>query len=289
MASFFVAESSGIAYLCLGILSLLIGSLLNVIIYRLPHMLQAEWRLECSQLLNQPVKEETRINLFFPRSFCPSCKHLIPIWHNIPLLSYCILRGRCNQCQHNISWHYPMVEFLSLILSLLAAWHFGFHVTLLFALIFIWIMLVISMIDLKHQIVPDSLSLSLLWLGLIANTNALWTTLPASVWGAIVGYMSLWLFMRLFYLMTGKIGMGHGDFKLFAALGAWFGSMLLPFILVGASLLGAIIGIGYLHSTKKNKDTPIPFGPFLCLLGLVSLFYGSSILEHYHRLILNLG
>lgn len=269
------------AYVLLGILSLCIGSLLNVIIYRLPLMLQAEWKSQCHELLQLPDEPQQTINLFFPRSFCPNCNKTIPFWHNIPILSYCLLRGRCSDCKQNIPIYYPIIETLCLTLSLLAAWFFGFNLSLIFVLLFIWMLIPLCVIDIQHQLLPDSLTIGLLWLGLIANTQALFTTLPNAVCSAAGAYLSLWLFIKLFYLLTGKIGMGNGDFKLFAAFGAWFGWTQLPLILLMSSFTGAVIGIIYLKTTKQATQTPISFGPFLCISGLISLFYGQTIIRWY--------
>jgi len=269
------------AYIFLGLFSLTVGSLLNVIIYRLPLMLNAEWTSECRNLLHLADEPKPNINLFFPRSFCPGCKTMIPFWHNIPVLSYCILRGRCHQCRQSIPFRYPLIEIISLTLSLLAAYSFGFSLPLLFSLLFIWALICLFVIDLEHQILPDSLTFGLVWLGLIANTQNLFTTLPNAVLSAAGAYMSLWLFIKLYYLITGKIGMGHGDFKLFAAFGAWFGWTQLPLILLFSSITGAITGIIYLKSTQQTSETPIPFGPFLCLAGLISLFFGKTIIHWY--------
>lgn len=268
-------------YTLLALFSLAIGSLLNVIIYRLPLMIQAEWKKECRQLLNLSPELSEKINLFFPRSFCPACKTMIPAIHNIPLFSYFFLRGRCRQCKHPISLRYPLVEVLSCLLALLAAWHFDFNLTLVFAFLFIWVLISLFFIDLQHQLLPDSLTLGLLWLGLIANTQSLFTSLPDAVLSAAGAYLSLWFFIQVFYLCTGKIGMGHGDFKLFAAFGAWFGWVQLPLILLFASVTGALIGIIYLKAKGKTKNTPIPFGPFLCIAGLISLFFGKSFISWY--------
>lgn len=270
-----------ISYILLGLFALTIGSFLNVLIYRLPLMLQREWRAECCELLHVPSATEKNINLFYPRSFCPGCKKLIHAWQNIPLISYLCLRGRCGQCKAPIPLRYPLVEALCMGLSVLAAWFFGFNLTLIFALLFIWIVISLCFIDLQHQILPDSLNLSLLWLGLIANTQSLFTTLPNAVFSAAGAYLTLWLFIKLFYLCTGKIGMGNGDFKLFAALGAWFGCLQLPLILILSSLSGAIAGLIYLKKSGKARETPIPFGPFLCFAGLVSLYYGKQIMGWY--------
>lgn len=269
------------AYVFLALFSLAIGSLLNVFIHRLPIMLQAQWACQCRELLSLPVEQTSPVNLFFPRSFCPSCKTTIPFWHNIPILSYLILRGRCSHCRISIPIFYPLVELLCMVLSVLAAWHFGFNITLVFALLFLWVLLVLCFIDFHHQLLPDSLTLTLLWLGLIANTQSLFTTLPNAVLSAAGAYLGLWLFIKLFYLITGKIGMGNGDFKLFAAFGAWFGWTQLPLILLVSSITGAIVGITYLKLSKKTKETPIPFGPFLCVAGLLSLFYGNDFMHWY--------
>lgn len=268
-------------YILIGVFSLIVGSFLNVLIYRLPLMLQAEWRVQCCELLKSPEKPEKKINLFFPRSFCTGCKTMISAWQNIPLLSYVFLLGRCSHCQRAISIRYPIVEILCMGLSLLAVYVFGVNLTLVFGLVFIWLIISLFFIDLEHQLLPDSLSLSLLWLGLIANTQSLFTPLPVAVFSAVAGYLSLWLVIQLFYLCTGKVGMGHGDFKLFAALGAWFGWTQLPLILMLSSLTGATAGLIYLKITGKTRETPIPFGPFLCLSGLISLFFGPKIISWY--------
>ena len=269
-----------------GLLCLAIGSLLNVIIYRLPLMLQAAYRSECCKLLNISENKEEGINLFYPRSFCIHCKHQIPFWHNIPLLSFMLLKGRCHTCSKTISWQYPLVEASYLCLCIGAAWHFGFNVSLIWGVLFIAVILCLCVIDLKLQLLPDSLTYALLWLGLIANTQSIFTTLPNAVLSAAGAYIGLWLFTQLFFLMTGKIGMGNGDFKLYAAFGAWFGWTLLPLILLISSLIGACSGIFYLKITHQSKDTPIPFGPFLCFAGLISLFYGTEMIQWYMDLII---
>ncbi|QMT60290.1 A24 family peptidase [Legionella sp. PC997] len=268
-------------YVVIALFSLAVGSLLNVIIYRLPIMLEREWKQQCYELVGGKEDEQQTINLFVPRSFCPSCKAMVKAWQNIPILSYLLLRGRCYQCKNPISIRYPLIELSTLLLSLFASWHFGFTLQLVFVLIGIWILICLIFIDLDHQILPDSLTLGLLWIGLIANTQSLFTPLPQAVLSAAGAYMGLWIFIKLFYLFTGKIGMGHGDFKLFAAFGAWFGWVFLPLILLLASISGTIIGLLYLHLQGKSKDTTIPFGPFLCVSGLISLFWGHSIVNWY--------
>lgn len=269
------------AYCLLAIFALVIGSFLNLLIYRLPLMIEANFQRECASFLAHQALPESQINLFFPRSFCPSCKTMIPAQYNIPLLGYCLTLGRCRQCKHPISLRYPLVEMLSCLLALFAAWHFGFNLVLIFALFLIWILISLFFIDLKHQLLPDSLTLGLLWLGLIANTQNLFTNLPNAVLSAAAAYLCLWFLIKLFYLMTKKIGMGNGDFKLFAAFGAWFGAVQLPLILLIASITGAVFGLSYLRLKKKSKDTPIPFGPFLCFAALISLFWGEQIMNWY--------
>lgn len=271
------------AYGLLAIFALAIGSLLNVIIYRLPLMIEAELRQDYAQINNLPEPNESAVNLFFPRSFCPTCKTTIPARFNIPILGYLLLRGRCCKCKAQISLRYPFVEFISCFLALFAAWHFGFTLTLFFALLFIWTLIPLFFIDLEHQLLPDSLTLGLLWLGLIANRQNLFTSLSDAVISAATAYLCLWLFIQLYYLIRGKIGMGNGDFKLYAAFGAWFGWLQLPFILLLASLTGAITGILYLKIQEKTQETPIPFGPFLCIAGLISLFWGKPLMDWYLR------
>lgn len=271
-------------YVALALLSLAIGSLLNVIIYRLPLMLQRQWQQEYNQLMKINEEKDSPLNLFFPRSFCPSCKTTIKAWHNIPLLSYLFLRGHCAYCHAPIAMRYPFIELCTMLFSLYAGWHFGFTWQLPFALIALWLLLCLFFIDIDYQLLPDNLTLTLLWVGLIANTENLFTPLPEAVLSAAGAYLFLWILIQLFYLVTGKIGMGNGDFKLFAALGAWFGWKFLPLILLFSSITGTIIGLLYLYLHNKSKDTTIPFGPFLCLAGIVTLFWGPALLNWYLHL-----
>lgn len=271
-----------VIYCLFGLFFLAVGSFLNVLIYRLPKILQNEHKLECQRFLNLPITENQKIfNLWLPRSFCVYCNHPIKIIHNIPLLSYFFLKGRCAYCQNSISLKYPLVEFITLILSLCCLIIFGLSLKLIFSLIFVWILLALFFIDLEHHLLPDSLTIGLLWVGLIANINNLFSTLSNAVLSAALGYLILWLVIKIYFLLTQKIGMGNGDFKLFAALGAWFGLSQLPFILLFSSLSGAIGGLIYLKYKNKTKETPIPFGPFLCIAGLISLFSGNTILNWY--------
>lgn len=279
--SLFIELNAPLLYTAVAVFSLAVGSLLNVIIYRLPLMLHADLLSECRCLLSLETVAEPKINLFFPRSFCPSCKTRLKAWHNIPVLSYLLLRGRCQQCKTRIPFRYPFVEIITCLLSVYACWHFGFNVSLVFALLFIWIIIALFFIDADHQLLPDCLTLPLLWLGLFANTQSLFTSLPYAVFSAAGAWLFLWLFIKLFYLITGKIGMGNGDFKLFAAFGAWFGWTQLPLILLLSSTFGAIAGLVMLKWQNKDTSTPIAFGPFLCLFGLVSLFWGQQMIHWY--------
>lgn len=281
-----IINHSWFLYTAIALFSLAVGSLLNVIIYRLPIMLQEEWNHEYHAFINsQDVeKEHRKLNLFLPRSFCPSCNTMIKAWQNIPILSYLFLGGRCSYCQAPISLRYPLLEAGTMLLSLYASWHFGFTWQLPFALIALWILICLFFIDLDHQLLPDNLTLTLLWTGLVANTQHLFTQLPDAVLSAVGAYIGLWLFIKLFYLLTGKIGMGHGDFKLFAAFGAWFGWKFLPLILLFSSITGTLFGFVYLYLRQQSKDTPIAFGPFLCTSGLITLFWGDQLLEWYLHL-----
>lgn len=273
------------AIIIIAIFSLCIGSMLNVVIYRLPLMMKTSWTQECRIFLNldrenQPPKTPS-FNLFFPASHCPSCQSKIPVWCNIPIISFLLLRGKSHCCHQKISWQYPVVELITLCLALLSVWVFGLNIQFVCSLLFIYLLVPIIFIDIEHQLIPDSLSLGLLWSGLLINTMMVFTTLPNAVISAACAYLSLWLVMQIYYLITGKIGMGHGDFKLFAAFGAWFGWTQLPLILLLSSITGSIIGIIYLKLSNASRNTPIPFGPFLCLGGIISLFWGTNILYWY--------
>ena len=243
---------------------LLVGSVLSMLTYRLPIM------------LDQP--HTLRFNLFFPRSHCVHCKKIVPIYHNIPLLSYGLLHGHCHACHHPISWRYPCIEALTLLFSLGALYGFGWQWILIAVLPFLWICIALTMIDLEHQILPDTLTYSLLWLGLLVNTQAVFCPLSSAVWGTVIAYLSLWLLIKIFYLITGKIGMGYGDFKLLAAFGAWFGWTALTPILLVSCVLGIGIGSLYLWINHKNRHHPIPFGPYLCMAGTLYLFHPISFL-----------
>lgn len=268
-------------YGLVALVSLLVGSLLNVFIYRLPLMLKQDFLTNCHNVLQIDTNELKKINLFFPRSFCPNCQYKLSWFQNIPLISYLFLGGRCGFCQSPISFRYPLVEILSSILAVFACWQIGFNLILVFVLLFTWILLILVFIDIEHQLLPDCLTLSLLWLGLLANTQSLFIPLETAVLSAMGAWLTLWLFIQGYYLISGKVGMGNGDFKLFAAFGAWFGWTQLPIILLIACITGAITGIIYLKTQNKTQDTPIPFGPFLCFAGFISLFWGHSLVNWY--------
>ncbi len=262
------------------ILGLLVGSFLNVVIYRLPVMMENQWKLDTGQETADTI---ARFNLITPASTCPHCQHKIQPWENIPLLSYLFLRGRCVSCKAPISPQYPLVELFTALLSALVAWQLGFGWLLLAALVFTWTLVALTMIDYNTQLLPDTLTLPLLWLGLLINSGSGFTDLNSAVWGAAAGYLSLWLVYQLFKLATGKEGMGYGDFKLLAAIGAWCGWQVLPVTIILSSVIGAITGIIMILFKRHQQGTPIPFGPFLAGAGWISLFWGKDLMEGYLR------
>lgn len=270
-------------YVLVAIISLCIGSFLNVVIYRLPTILKREWREECESFLGLP-KSDTQseiYNLSWPSSHCPNCKHKLRWWHNIPLVSFLALRGRCAFCQESIAWRYPLIEFLTVLLSLTIVFHFGMTWEAGAALIFTWTLIVITFIDFDHQLIPDRLSLALMWMGLLLNTNGMFVSPGTAILGAAIGYFSLWFFTFIFRVFTGKQGMGHGDFKLLAAFGAWMGWQPLLLISMIASSTGAIAGGVQLLLKKMRRDSLMPFGPFLALGGWIALLYGQRVLAWY--------
>ena len=268
-----------------GLLGLLVGSFLNVVIYRLPRMMEREWQAQCAELNAQPATENTPFNLMVPRSACPQCHRPISALENIPLLSYLFLRGRCAGCATPISLRYPIVEAVSGGLSAFAAWHFGFGLAGIAALFFIWALVALTFIDFDTQLLPDSITLPLLWLGLLLNLNGAFTSLANAVIGAAAGYLVLWSVYWAFKLLTGKEGMGFGDFKLLAAIGAWLGWALLPLVILLSSLVGAVVGIALIVLAKRGRNIPIPFGPYLAGGGLIALFWGQSLTQSYLQLL----
>lgn len=260
-----------------GVLGLLVGSFLNVVIHRLPKMMERQWAAECAELSGQPLEEAPAFNLMRPRSACPSCGHQIRWWENIPVLSYLFLRGRCSSCGTTISFRYPLIEVATAALFGFAAWRWGITATGAAWCFFAAVLLALAMIDWDTTLLPDDLTLPLLWAGLIASALH-WTPVALSdaLWGAVAGYLSLWLVYQGFKLLTGKEGMGYGDFKLFAALGAWFGwQALVPMILM-ASVIGAIIGIAMKLNSALREGGYVPFGPFLALAGLTAMVVGPQ-------------
>ena len=269
------------------VLGLLLGSFLNVVILRLPAMMQKDWHQQCSELLeieSQQDDKETPFNLVTPRSCCPKCGHKITSLENIPVISYIILRGKCASCKTHISAQYPTIEAVTAILSVAVALKFGVSAETFWGLLFTWALVSLTMIDAKTQLLPDNITLPLLWLGILVNTSGVFTDLESSVFGAMVGYLILWSIYKLFKAITGKEGMGYGDFKLLAALGAWMGWQMLPQIILLSSLVGAAIGIAMIAFTRHNKNIPIPFGPYLAIAGWIAFMWGQDI----NRLWLNI-
>jgi leader peptidase (prepilin peptidase)/N-methyltransferase len=267
--------------LCALILGLLVGSFLNVVIHRLPIMMQRDWRAQAREFLQLPAEPVSTFNLVLPHSHCPHCDHLIRAWENIPLVSWLALRGKCSSCRAPISARYPLVELLCGLLSAYVAWHFGFSWQAGAMLLLTWGLLAMSMIDVDHQLLPDSIVLPLLWLGLIVNSFGLFASLPDALWGAVAGYLSLWSVYWMFKLVTGKEGMGYGDFKLLAMLGAWGGWQVLPLTILLSSVVGAVLGTIMLRLQKAESGTAIPFGPYLAIAGWIALLWGDRITATY--------
>ena len=265
------------------VLGLLIGSFLNVVILRLPLMLEQDWKSQCAVMLEQPEPEVQKITLSTPNSTCPKCKHAIKPWENIPVVSYVFLQGRCSQCKNKISIRYPIIEFVTAALSFIVITIFGASFAGLAALLLTWVLVALTMIDADTQLLPDNMTLPLLWLGLILNNFNIFTTLDSALWGSILGYLSLWSVYQAFKLLTGKEGMGYGDFKLLAALGAWFGWQSLPIIILLSSVVGAVIGIGLILIKGKDKNIPIPFGPYLAIAGWIFLNWGDQLVHTWLR------
>lgn len=275
------------AFVALALLvGLLVGSFLNVVIWRLPKMLERDWRLQAHDILGQPLDTpQPTYNLMLPHSHCPHCDHSIRAWDNIPLISYVFLRGRCSNCAASISKRYPLTELACGVLSAFIAWHFGFGWPACLVLVLTWGLLAMSLIDAEHQLLPDVLVLPLLWLGLIVNSFDLFVPLHEALWGAIAGYLVLWSVFWLFKLITGKDGMGYGDFKLLAMLGAWGGWQILPLTLLLSSFVGAIIGVTLLRFRNAKTSTPIPFGPYLAIAGWIALLWGGQITDFYWQFV----
>lgn len=264
------------------LLGLMVGSFLNVVIHRLPRMMEQEWREQCSTINEEaPPAVAAPYNLVVPRSACPSCGHMISAWENIPVISWLILRGRCAHCRAPISPRYPIVEGITGIISGFVAWHFGFGLTALAALVFTWSLIALTFIDFDTQLLPDSITQPLIWLGLLFNLNGFFTGIDAALVGAVAGYMTLWCVYWLFKLVTKKEGMGYGDFKLLAAIGAWLGWQILPLVILLSSIVGAVVGISLILFAGHGRQIPIPFGPYLAGGGLIALLWGKQITQAY--------
>ena len=267
------------------VIGLLVGSFLNVVIHRLPKMMDNDWRSQCAELHGQATPDTEALSLSVPRSRCPQCGHPITALENIPVISWLVLRGKCSACRTPISPRYPIVEALTSLLSTLAAVHFGFGWAAAGALLLIWGLIALTFIDYDTQLLPDSITLALLWAGLLLNLFGTYTDLQSAVVGAMLGYLSLWSVYWGFKLVTGKEGMGYGDFKLLAALGAWLGWQTLPLIILLSSLVGALLGIALIVLAKRGRNVPIPFGPYLATAGLIALIWGKELTQAYLRLI----
>jgi len=277
-----IQQNSTIYIIVASLLGLLVGSFLNVVIHRLPIMMEMDWREQCASLTSTGnTEKKTKYNLITPRSACPHCQKAIAAWHNIPIISFLMLGGRCKECKASISWRYPAVESMSALLVGLAAYKFGFSLNTLAASTFVLALLTLTFIDLDTQLLPDDITLPLLWLGLLFNLNGGFTNIQSAIVGAAAGYLVLWSLYWLFKLITGKDGMGYGDFKMLAAIGAWFGWSMLPAVILLSSIAGSIIGIGLMVFAKKGGNTAIPFGPYLALGGIAALFWGNQLSHLY--------
>ena len=282
-----LAANPALFALAAGVLGLIVGSFLNVVILRLPRMMERAWAAECREFLrdrgeaagNPP--EEPPLTLAQPASTCPQCGHRIRAWENVPVLSWLWLRGRCSSCKAPISIQYPLVEVVTALFAAAAAWHFGFGWTAVAAILFSWGLLTLAVIDLRTQLLPDDITLPLLWLGLLLNATTLFTDLPSALFGAAAGYLVLWSVYHGFRLLTGKEGMGYGDFKLLAMIGAWLGWQMLPLVILLSAVLGAAVGIALIALRGHERNVPIPFGPWLAIAGWIALIWGPQINRAY--------
>ncbi len=271
----------------MAMLGMCVGSFLNVVIYRLPKMMQQNWHEQCCELLDikkENIVVQQRMNLVFPGSNCPTCQHKISALENIPVISYFFLKGRCGSCNAKISLQYPLIETLAGLTTAYIAWHFGFSLQTLFAVLFTWALISLSMIDLRHSLLPDDITLPFMWLGLACNIFNIFTDITSSLIGAILGYGVLWLIFMSFKVITGKEGMGYGDFKLLALLGGWLGWQFLPLIILLSSITASIIGISMILFKGRNKASPFPFGPYLAIAGWISLLWGEELIGTYQTI-----
>lgn len=282
LAQFLAANP--LVLLCItALLGLVIGSFLNVVVFRLPKMMERDWRDQCAEIVagEVPCEERPTYNLVVPRSRCPSCGHQITALENVPVLSYVVLGGKCSECGWRIPLRYPLVELLTAALSVAVVWRFGFGIQAAAALLLTWACIALSLIDLDTQLLPDSITLPALWLGLLLNTRGTFAPLEAGVIGAVAGYLALWSVYHVFRIVTGKEGMGYGDFKLLAMFGAWLGWASLPLIILLSSLVGAVVGVAMIALRGHDRNIPIPFGPYLAVAGWIALMWGNQIVHAY--------
>ena len=276
-----IAAVPGLSYLLAALIGLCVGSFLNVVIHRLPRMLEHEWADQCTELRGEAPAERPKYNLLSPRSACPACKEPIRAHQNIPVLSYLMLKRKCANCGVAISARYPVIELAAAVFAIVAVWRFGASYQALAIAGLLWALLAMSAIDVDTQLLPDNLTLPLLWAGLIVNSFGLFVPLVDALWGAIAGYLVLWLVYWGFKLLTGKEGMGYGDFKLLAALGAWLGWQMLPVIILLSSIVGAVVGIALILLRGRDRSVPIPFGPYLAGAGALTVFFGKTLVAMY--------
>ena len=273
-----VAAEPALWYPLVFVLGAVVGSFLNVVILRLPKMMQQQWRSECEAFLElEPTQTDEPLSLSHPPSTCPSCNTRIKPWQNIPILSWLLLRGKCANCGTSISIRYPIIELITGVASVVVAMQFAYDWALLLALVTTWCLVALTVIDAETQLLPDDITLPLLWLGLIANAFGVFTDLQSALWGAVFGYGILWSIYWIFKLTTGKEGMGYGDFKLLGALGALLGWQALPMIILMSSAVGAVIGIALMATKRLNREQPMPFGPYLAIAGWLSMVFGDTI------------
>jgi len=278
---YYFIENPTALYLAVGLFSLCIGSFLNVVIFRTPKMMEQEWHQECQMLLNpeQPIIDQSKLTLSQPASTCPKCDSAIRWYQNIPIISWLALRGKCGTCQNPISIRYPFIELLTMLCSLVVVAVFGPTLKMLFGLVLTWVLITLTFIDFDTQLLPDRFTLPLAALGLGINSYAIYTSASLAIWGYIIGFLCLWIVYYIFKLITGKEGMGYGDFKLLAALGAWMGPMLLPLIVLLSSMVGAIIGIILMKMRGENQ--PFAFGPYIAIAGWIAFLWGDQIMKVY--------
>lgn len=285
----------GALFLVAGLIGLIVGSFLNVVAYRIPIMMGRAWRDQCAELQAEELTEPAHavgkpFNLIAPGSACPQCGGAVAAHHNIPVISFLLLRGRCAHCDAKISPRYPVIECVAALLSVSVAWIFGPTWQTVFALPITWTLLALAIIDIDHKLLPDSMTLPLLWAGLMASLiridgEVIFTDVTSGVIGAAAGYVSLWSVYQIFKIVTGKEGMGYGDFKLLAALGAWLGWQLLPLVILLSAAVGAILGTAMILLGENSRETPIPFGPYLAAAGWIALLWGEELTMHYVQLV----